>query len=452
MKQRRHFIQQTPDGKILFAPLPEWWDIHYAASKRRFGDPAYKHFSNRRLVRELNAELKAAGKNAVPWLLVFSAHPLKKFSWFLPWLLRGKKVPDSVTIVQPAVLAWAARAWDYVAICRAAGVSISAYDKSLRTIPGAHGLDLLKWYFDAGPAPAGCVLLDEQLQKLRSERSIRRICSPSAARVSGTTWKQWQKDPELKDLVGRAVEAATNSGYSSALQDLPAWKSAGPRTRESIWNFAKAATIAACSRRAKIDPTIYSAKKRQAKDLKASAPFEKYLAIEDRGKSHRKADLVDPKLLAPRPFALRFHAAAAARHPERPRDLLELTKHPLFDQWFLDSVIPRKMAGRARPLFDLAPSENGEAPARPSKGLPSRKLTAKRAKHLIWRAWQKAGRTLGQISLAWGELPGEKPPARAAIATELRRLKDQEDSRGKLRNEEQETKIAFGMFRLTLRR
>jgi hypothetical protein len=49
MKQRRHFLGQTPDGKILFAPLLEWWEIHYAAGRRRFGDPAYKHFTRRRL-------------------------------------------------------------------------------------------------------------------------------------------------------------------------------------------------------------------------------------------------------------------------------------------------------------------------------------------------------------------------------------------------------------------
>jgi hypothetical protein len=290
------------------------------------------------------------------------------------------------------------------------------------------------------------LLADEPVQKLRFQRSVRRICS--AAHVSRKTWQQWRKDAELGGLVNRAIEAASNSGYPSALQELPTWKRLGPRTRESIWKFAKRATIAACAARAVVDPTVYSAKKRQTKQLGASVAFERYLAIEDRGKGQRKADLVDPKLFAPRPFALSFHAAAEAYRPERPRDLLELQKHPLFDQWFFDSVLPRKMAGRPRALIDGPLSANGVQASTPKKPRHF-KLTVKAAKHLIWRAQQKAGMSLGQIAMAWGELPGEKEPARAAIATELRRLKSREDGRGTLPNEQEETKIAFGMFRLS---
>jgi hypothetical protein len=452
MKQRRHFIAEAPDGKILFAPLLDWWDIHHAASARRFGDPAYDHFKKRRLCRELNADLKAAGKRPVPWLLVFKAgHPLRKYTWFLDWLLRGKRPPANVTIVPPAILEWAAQAWDYVATCGAAGVSISAYEKSLRAIPS---LAALKWYFALGPAPDGLLLLDEPVQKIRFQRSIRRICSPDAARVSRKTWQQWQKDPELKDLVRRAIDAASNGGHRGPLESLPAWKRIGPRGRKSVWNFAKAATISACAAREDppIHPTVYSAKRAEAKKLGALAAFDKYLAIEDRGKGQRKADMVDPKLFAPRPFALKFHAAAASRRPERPRDLLELQQHPVFHQWFLDSVIPRKMAGRPRALIDGHES-NGRAEAvqTPVPKKPRQfKLTVKAAKHLIWRAQRKAGMSFGQIAMAWGELPSEKQPARAAIATALRRVKSREDAGGNLPNELEETKTAFGMFHLSL--
>jgi hypothetical protein len=360
-KQQRTGVFETPEG-ALFAPTARMWEIHYAAAECRFWDG--KEWT----VRALRAAIEERLGRKIPQWLFGKVH-LRRHDWFYPWLLRGQLPPPTIRVVPPSVLAWARRAWDYSSHLRKAGVTNGVYRKWLdELIPrDDNWLQWVKWLY-GDPEPSGFFVVDEAIQKVRRERQIKRILA--AARISRHTFWLWSKSETAKEALARALEVATSSGHVEGLAGFASWENLNARAKQSMWRYAKAAVMDACCERAGVHPTQITGSLSRAKKLGVREYLERYLAVEGRGKDHKKSGLLGMNFFVPAPGMLVFRAAAQGAAAEKSIRLSDWRDQPGFTEWFLDSVIPRPMRGARRgvppPASDGPVSPDGDPAAPPS--------------------------------------------------------------------------------------
>jgi hypothetical protein len=407
-KQRRIGVYQACDH-FLFVPTLELWDVHDAAGKCRFW--AGKQWS----IRELRAGVEARLDRRIPqWL--FGRIPLREYDWFFPWLLRGALPPATVYVAPPAGIAWARKAWDYMAHCRVSQTTIYNYGRWFQRglLPG---LPWWKWLY-GGPAPEGVFVVNEAMQKLRQERSRKAVWQ--AAKVSKRSLQLWDKDSRASEALGAALAAASKGGHPSALACCPAWQELSAKTQEAMWRFAKEATVTACSTRAGIGAETFTNQLHEASRLAAGELLRRHVAIEDRGKEHKQAGLVAPNFFIPTPAMLRFRKAAIEAGRGMPRDL---EKRAGFDAWFGDWITPRPMNGKRHspearigelalqavpPVPPVLPLPQTESP-KAKRGRPPRSDRAEDVKKLCYEGYIR-GQKLSVIRAQAERLFGDAAP------------------------------------------
>ncbi len=120
-----------------------------------------------------------------------------------------------------------------------------------------------------------------------------------------------------------------------------------------MWRFAKAATLAACCKRAGISVERYYTFLRRTADLGVKEILERYLEGEERRRWGRLAGPIGENFFVPSENMLAFRREATQ---EAARQNIRFFKElPGFENWFLDSVIPRTFSGRRFKFSELIP-------------------------------------------------------------------------------------------------
>jgi hypothetical protein len=130
------------------------------------------------------------------------------------WLLWGEDPPPEIRVITPEEARRASKAWDYVQLCKDAGISSYLnnyyiwFNRGPRVIPdGPDRLARLKWlYSEVGyrRAPAFVVLPESQAYRRRG--TVMAIAA--AAGVSLAAVRGWLRNPALKKLLHEAIRAA----------------------------------------------------------------------------------------------------------------------------------------------------------------------------------------------------------------------------------------------------
>src|SRR5262249_3711733 len=152
-----------------------------------------------------------------------------------------------ITVITPEQARRCSRAWDFVQLCKDAGLSSYLnnyyiwFNRPPTVIPD--GPDRLAWliwlYRDAGYRRAPAFVVLPGLQAYRRRGTVMAIAE--AAKVSLAAVRGWLRKPELKKLLREAILCA-RKGKQPASEDF---KQLDPRMRECMCKYAKAATKAA---------------------------------------------------------------------------------------------------------------------------------------------------------------------------------------------------------------
>jgi hypothetical protein len=331
-KQLRIFVCETSRG-TLFVPTQSLWDIHDAAAKAKLGIR-----KTPLAIRAARRLIESAGAHVPQWLMGDNA--MRCYPWFNPWVFEGHSVPKGVAVASRGQISRTSAAWDYVALCGSAGVSISMYSEwfGRGLLPSA---EWLQWLFGDNP-PSGCYVVPETIQRLRLERSIDAICT--AAGVSKKTLQQWNKNETVKRAFEAAIHAASSSGHAGGMAGNTNWTQQSEVSRAAMWRFAKAATISAACSRLHVHFTNYSQALRDAGKAGCADRLEEYLAIGGQGKGYRKCGFVADNFFIPSSGMLRFRRQAAAAATKQ--NLWALRRMPGFAEWLYDWTVPRAMKGK----------------------------------------------------------------------------------------------------------
>jgi hypothetical protein len=292
--------------------------------------------------------------------------------WIDAWLLQGQEPPAGIRALLPDEIRRCAMAWDYVGICRSAGIShfnhyLIWFDRTPKIIPdGQDRLAWLKWLYSSDgykQAPAFCVT--PELEAYRREGTIAAIASNSVG-----VWqvKRWKKDPLKKRLLTEAVTTISQG----LCQRSDEFKALPPGTQEKMIQFARAAARPARLSRAGISSSEFNKLLREADERGVAESLMDYLNGQGRFSYRRCREPVGhiaKGLFVPTAGLRVFHEAAGrAWVKHRITDLFGLAG---MDQWFAACVTPIKEGRRAR-----VPISGRAAGVRPlaRRRLPGRQL------------------------------------------------------------------------------
>jgi hypothetical protein len=352
-KEKAQRIGIYEDGEcILFVPTERLWEIHEAAR----GTPAGAS------LRQKRAAIEEKLDRPVPQWIFYRESPCRKHEWFLPWLLQGRTPPAKVYVASAGMVRHARLAWNYSAHCRAAGTTWDNYQHWLDEIAPrgsdhqgwSNWLGWLKWLYGDNP-PDGYYVVRESMLNLRDARSPTAV--RDRARVSKRTWQLWKK--ECPETLAAALAAASNGGNQASLAGNEGWEALGPRGKNSMWRYATASTYSACGRAVGLDESVFPKEREKARRFGAEEQLLAFLATEERGKGYRKTGLIGGKLFVPSRDMLLFRKAAkAAAASANIWGLRGLCQLPAFDEWFKDSILPRRIGHEPR-RGDIPPNANG---------------------------------------------------------------------------------------------
>lgn len=315
--QTKSAIYQTNNG-TLFVPSDQQRRIHDQAKSREPG---------------LHSPIPGLG-----WQWRNRERFRRTYPWFDPWIVQGIEPPSDVTVVTKNQADRCSKAWDFRAFCQ--GFVRHRYTEWLRnkTIPS---LEWLKWLFGEA-APDGSFVIEPPLQRLRPEKSQKGICK--AAGLSETVVWLWKNNPAKNEILPLVLEAAASPGKSfSSLDKFPGWSKLNLKTRRCMWEYARAATLASCCKRAGISVARFYSFLRQAQRLGVQESLVQYLAGKNK-RWNRLTGLISENLFLPSANIYRFRQQARR---EAARQNIRFFKNlPGFDLWFQDSVIPRQFFGR----------------------------------------------------------------------------------------------------------
>jgi hypothetical protein len=366
-KQVRIGVYQS-DGRVLFVPTGWMWEAHYAATRARLGDK--ENLSIRELRRRVE---KSLGRTLPQWIFGRGDKRnqggwLRAHEWFFPWLLRGKLMPENVKVVQAAVVERARVAWDYMAHCREAGITISNYSRFFRRglIPT---LGWLKWLYGAAP-PDGSFAVPQAILRLRTQTGVKQVIRAAGGNRTVFYLLKKKAGPLVEGLLANPSDYAAGRTPSGPLAD--SWHGLTDRERAYLVKVAAAATIGACSKRAGVNPTVYAQAMRDAdslgvKDLLLSLVW----APRQKGGTYLKAGLLTPRFFVPSEGMYAFRDAALETGG------VWETHLPAFDEWFVDWVTARAMKGK-RLTVHLGPPGG---PLQQVEDMPSAESRSRQRQH-----------------------------------------------------------------------
>jgi hypothetical protein len=245
------------------------------------------------------------------------------------------------------------QAWDYVALCHAAGIEHQTYDAWFkeRTL---HSLEWHRWLYGALP-PDSCFVVTDGLQRLKTEGTPEAICA--AAGIWSATYRQWQKDELLREALKRTIEAAARSGgHLPQPVGWEPWHQIHGKIKVHMGRSAQEATSTARCRRAVVSPSSYLRAIDEAARAGVAETLRQYLESHDLGRAE-KSGLIADRFFVPSPGMLRFREAAEeAATDQGLKAFKELRNNPAFDQWLVDWTTPRKWKGERNVLPNSRPA------------------------------------------------------------------------------------------------
>lgn len=262
---------------------------------------------------------------------------LAEHEWFRPWLLRGQRVPDEVTVATRELVRRARRAWDYVAHLRATGVrDRGTYPRWLAEFPNQ---SYLRWLY-GGPNPEGVFVVPLRLQRLRNESTETAICLAAEPKLGPHTPGLWRRSEFLRGLLQVLMAKASHGGTAVGPDALA---KGDPRTLRAMFAYARAATVNARCVRAGLHASNYSTLIRGAERVGAKADLDLYLnAKRPQGDWRKCRSVFSARLFVPSPAMLEFRSGAIAAGAQ----VLFAADLPGLEEWFLDWVVPRATSGR----------------------------------------------------------------------------------------------------------
>jgi hypothetical protein len=286
--------------------------------------------------------------------------------WLEGWLLRGRPAPPEVRVATLEEVRRCAAAWDYVGLCRRAGIGSHVcnyypwFTRPPTVIPnGPERLAWLKWlYGSEGYRRAPAFVVTPELQVYRRRGSV--AATAKAANVSLPTMKRWKNDPALWKLLREAVRAARHGKEP----DSDDFQALDPRTKECMRRYARASTTAARCKDAGIAHRELNRLLREADARGVKPDLLDYL--NNRG-PYRSANfatqcgLVHGKLFILTPAMRAFHEEAVKEWVEQ--KITELERLPGFDEWFVAWVTPALEKPRGQ-----VPTGDGSGDARETRG------------------------------------------------------------------------------------
>lgn len=260
-------------------------------------------------------------------------------AWFEDWLLRGGPAPAEITIATRGVISKCRTAWDYVEHCRksdtAAGNCYVTQWLGRRIIPS---VDWLKWLY-GGPVPDGFLVVDEDLERLKKEKTREAIFAAAGVRVT----------PRLFEFV---KATAAGEKQKDLMRRVPA------DDHGSVHALLKAASIYACCDRAGVHRQVYFMALRHAEQLGIKDDLLAYL--EPRKQGARQTGLLSEHLFLPSANMRAFRRIAGEAMAKE--KVWSLSNMPAFDSWFVDWTMPTARHGRkhlARFMSHTGPEING---------------------------------------------------------------------------------------------
>jgi hypothetical protein len=327
-KQLKSEVYDAGDGKLLFVPLETMWQFCEAALtiRRRGEEPT---------IPKVSRELKDKDPHTTEAREQHWRKLHGMFDWFRRWLF-GKAAPSNVKVATLDQMQRCRKAWDYRGIIAELRLTDQTFYRWVRSRQFTPDPAWLKWLF-GGSTPRGVFLLQENLQRLRKETRVSAILK--AAGLSEENLREWEKKG-LKKTVKAARRMANRRGnkreFERAYADLPT------RTRDNIWAFAMAGRLVERCKRAGISTNHYHNLRSEARRCGVLADVEAFIkgAKESSvGKAFR-GGLVAPRLYQVTQDIRRFQERAAKLAVQQRMSELDL---PGLDNWFLDSVVPRKI-------------------------------------------------------------------------------------------------------------
>jgi hypothetical protein len=269
--------------------------------------------------------------------------------WFEAWLLRGDAPPKHITVPSVDEVRRCAKAWDYIALARAAGMSrTGTYELWFRrgTIPaGTDRVAWLKWlYSSKGYWRAPTFVVVPKLQAYRRKGAAKAI--RKAARLNERTVAGWRRDPKTWALLAEVIQAARSGGKPKS----EGFRNLGPAAQEAMRRYAVATTRTARCKAVSLSPVDFDRLRREAEARGVGRELEDYLDYRDRYEDvrlRRKLGIIDGGLFIPSEELCNFHEQATREWTRQ--NVAPLEQLPGFDAWFATWVMPLDPRGKRPP-------------------------------------------------------------------------------------------------------
>jgi len=299
-----------------------------------------------------------AAKTSMKNVTRIGAHDPHDLDWWLGWLTRGWKPPESVTILTADEVKRLRSAFDYIGICKSADLERkkrdtagSAYASwfSREVFPANDRGELYAWmrWLFGGAKPESWLIPSERIARVH-EQATNAECAKTT--VSFQTVYNWKADPLMADLLQKAIAVAEQRRPRAALDDVPEWQALYWKTKASMWAFAQRATEAAIRRRCKGTVLVGECNDflAAAKLCDCEADARRYLAgasTSTGGVLFHAGGKVAARFFVPTPAMYAFLKTAKRRMGDS-RVSTIAAKHPCFELMFLDLVLPSAIGGR----------------------------------------------------------------------------------------------------------
>jgi hypothetical protein len=305
------------------------------------------------------------------WRRKYQGKHKAEYPLFERWLLRGEESPGGLRVASENQVALCNSWWDYVGHCKANKMAVGptyATWIEKRIIPD---LRWLKWLFD-GPAsegPEGALVIPPDVQRIRTERSARRILHAAGLDKSKTAVipARWKKDKKWKEAFLAICETVS---HGNSPQSCPAWDHLPARTRNNMAAYGMKAKLSACCERAevpvkKVVKLLTDAERIGAKyDLEHFLRLDALLSEDKPGGKWRISGLVAPKIFVPPPRMPDFQNTAMKAKAAQPNGSRYLEELPALDLWFKERTKPFEEKTRKR----ILPETFSPTALRPARG------------------------------------------------------------------------------------